>query len=111
MQEQITYIGEHLWAGHIGNFFIFLSFIASLQAAVCYFFAEKRPLEKNWLSLARISFRFHVLGIFGIMGTLFWMLGNHCYEYAYVWKHSNNIMPMRYIFSCFWAEQEGSFLL
>jgi cytochrome c-type biogenesis protein CcmF len=109
--EQIAYIGEHLWAGHVGNFFIILSFVASVLASINYYFAEKNPLEQSWLKLARISFRVHVLGIFGIMGTLFWMLGNHYYEYAYVWRHSNNIMPMRYIFSCFWAEQEGSFLL
>ncbi len=111
MNNEITFIGEHLWAGHVGNFFIILSFVASILAAVSYFFAEKSPLEISWLKLARISFRFHVLGIFGIMGTLFWMLGNHYYEYSYVWRHSDNVMPMRYIFSCFWAEQEGSFLL
>ncbi len=111
MQEQITYIGEHLWAGHLGNFFILLSFVASLQAAISYFSAERNPLEKSWLSLARYSFRLHVFGVIGIMGTLFWMLGNHYYEYSYVSRHSDNVMPMRYIFSCFWAEQEGSFLL
>lgn len=111
MQEQVKYVGEHLWAGHLGNFFIILSFVASLLAAISYFFAEKQPLELSWLKLARVAFRVHVLGIFGIMGTLFWMLGNHYYEYSYVWRHSNNVMPLRYIFSCFWAEQEGSFLL
>ncbi|MGZ4082291.1 MAG: cytochrome c biogenesis protein CcsA, partial [Bacteroidia bacterium] len=111
MKETIQYTGEHLWAGQVGNFFIVLSFVASLVAAISYLFAEKDPLEQSWLKLARISFRTHVFGVLGIMGTLFWMLGNHFYEYTYVWKHSNNIMPMRYIFSCFWAEQEGSFLL
>ncbi len=111
MQEPITYIGERLWAGHVGNFFIILSFIASLQAAIAYFFAEKNPLEASWLKLARISFRLHVLGVFGIMGTLFYMLYNHYYEYSYIWQHSSNNMPMRYIFSCFWEGQEGSFLL
>jgi cytochrome c-type biogenesis protein CcmF len=111
MQEPITYIGERLWAGHVGNFFIILSFIASLQAAIAYLFAEKNPLEVSWLKLARISFRLHFLGVLGIMGTLFYMLYNHFYEYSYIWQHSNNSMPMRYIFSCFWEGQEGSFLL
>ena len=111
MATDIQYIGERLWIGHVGNFFIILSFIASLQAAISYFFAEKNPLDTSWLKLARISFRFHVLGVMGIMGTLFFMLYNHYYEYFYIWKHSNNIMPMRYIFSCFWEGQEGSFLL
>jgi cytochrome c-type biogenesis protein CcmF len=111
MQEQITFIGERLWAGHLGNFFIILSFVASLQAAIAYFFAEKNPLETSWLKLARVSFRFHILGVAGIMSTLFYMLYNHYYEYSYIWQHSSNIMPMRYIFSCFWEGQEGSFLL
>src|ERR1700739_2593237 len=111
MQEQITFIGERLWAGHAGNFFIILSFVASLQASIAYFFAEKNPLEVSWLKLARFSFRLHVLGVFGIMGTLFYMLYHHYYEYSYIWQHSNNSMPMRYIFSCFWEGQEGSFLL
>ncbi|HPJ52373.1 MAG TPA: cytochrome c biogenesis protein CcsA, partial [Flavobacteriales bacterium] len=39
------------------------------------------------------------------------MLLNHWFEYDYVWKHSNRTMPLRYIFSCFWEGQEGSFLL
>ena len=111
MLGEIQYTGEHLWAGHAGNFFIILSFIASLQAAIAYFFAEKNPLETSWLKLARISFRFHVVGVIGIMAVLFFMLYNHYYEYSYIWQHSSNIMPMRYIFSCFWEGQEGSFLL
>ncbi|MHB8260344.1 MAG: cytochrome c biogenesis protein CcsA [Bacteroidia bacterium] len=109
--NEIEYIGERLWAGHLGNFFIILSFVASLQAAIAYFCAEMNPLENSWLKLARVSFRFHVLGVFGIMATLFYMLYNHYYEYSYIWQHSNNSMPMRYIFSCFWEGQEGSFLL
>lgn len=110
MKDQIVYLGEHLWAGHLGNFFIILSIVASLQAAVSYFFAE-RTQEPSWLKLARISFRFHVIGVFGIVITLFWMLLNHYYEYSYVLQHSNNQMPRRYILSCFWEGQEGSFLL
>ncbi len=108
--EQITYIGERLWAGNLGNFFIVLSVVASLQAAVSYFLAEKTKND-GWLKLGRLSFRLHVLGVFGIVITLFWMLLNHYYEYSYVWQHSNNVMPKRYILSCFWEGQEGSFLL
>lgn len=110
MTEQITYVGERLWAGHLGNFFIVLSVVASLMAAVSYFYAE-RTQEKSWLALGRVAFRAHVLGVFGIVAVLFFMLLNHYYEYSYVWQHSNNIMPRRYILSCFWEGQEGSFLL
>jgi cytochrome c-type biogenesis protein CcmF len=51
------------------------------------------------------------LAVFGIVVTLFVMLLNHWFEYDYVWKHSNREMPLRYILSCFWEGQEGSFLL
>jgi len=33
------------------------------------------------------------------------------FEYEYVWHHSNAAMRRRYILSCFWEGQEGSFLL
>jgi cytochrome c-type biogenesis protein CcmF len=112
MQNQpIQYVGEHLWAGHIGNFFIILSFVASLLSALFYFFAHKNPLEQSWLKMARLSFRVHSIGVFGISGTLFFILFNHFYEYAYVFKQVNEALPMRYIFACFWGDQEGSFLL
>ncbi|MBS1645992.1 MAG: cytochrome c biogenesis protein CcsA [Bacteroidetes bacterium] len=111
MNPDIQYIGERLWAGTVGHFFIILSFVASLQAAVAYFFAEKNPTQTSWLTLARFSFRAHVVGVAGIMATLFFLLYNHYYEYSYIWQHSSNSMPMRYIFSCFWEGQEGSFLL
>ncbi len=109
--ETITYLGEHLWAGQLGNVFIVLSFVAALTATLCYFQAHNKPEEISWLKMARWSFRIHSAGVLGIVLTLFWMLLNHYYEYAYVWQHSNNAMPMRYIFSCFWEGQEGSFLL
>ena len=109
--ESIQFIGEHILAGKAGNFFIVLSFVASFIAAVFYFFAHKNPLDASWLKMARLSFYAHSIGVFGIVGTLFYMLANHYYEYAYIWQHSSNIMPMRYIFSCFWEGQEGSFLL
>lgn len=108
--EQITYIGERLWAGHAGNLFIVLSLVASLLAAFSYWYAE-RTKEEGWLKLGRLAFRLHAAGVFGVVLVLFWMLLNHYYEYSYVWQHSNNVMPKRYILSCFWEGQEGSFLL
>ncbi|HVA98432.1 MAG TPA: cytochrome C biogenesis protein, partial [Bacteroidia bacterium] len=110
--QKIHYIGEHLLIGRIGNVFVLLSFVGALLAALCYFLAEKNELERaSWIKTARIAFRLHSLGVIGIVVTLFTMIFNHYYEYYYVWEHSNNIMPMRYVLSCFWEGQEGSFLL
>ncbi len=109
----IIYLGEHLWAGMLGNFFVFLSFTASLLAAFAYFrSAQNDELENGpWKKLGRISFYIHSLAVVGIMSTMFYMIFHHYYEYYYVWEHSNNSMPQRYTLACFWEGQEGSFLL
>ena len=89
-------------------------FAASLLATVSYYFAAITPPlmgGASWKKLARISFYIHSFSVVMIVATLFYMLFNHYYEYHYVWQHSNNQMPLRYIFSCFWEGQEGSFLL
>ena len=108
----MNYIGEHLLAGKLGNAFVILSFSFALLSAISYFCSSKNYLENDpWRRIARLSFRLHSLSVFCIVATLFYMLLNHYFEYEYVWHHSNKAMPMRYIFSCFWEGQEGSFLL
>jgi cytochrome c-type biogenesis protein CcmF len=103
--------GEHLWVGQLGNAFIVLSFIAALFSGIGYYFYSKEVLTSEWKKFANTAFSIHSISILGIAGTLFFMLFNHYYEYAYVYQHSNNEMPMQYIMSCFWEGQEGSFLL
>jgi len=106
------YIGEHLFIGQIGNAFVLLSFVCAIVATIAYFFASKEnESSASWKNIARTSFRLHSVAVFGIAGTLFYMLYNHMYEYHYVWQHSNSKMPLKYILSCFWEGQEGSFLL
>jgi cytochrome c-type biogenesis protein CcmF len=108
----MEYIGEHLLIGKVGNVFVILSFVFALLSSLSYFFASRDNAETNsWKSIARWAFRIHGLSVIGIVVTLFAMLYNHYFEYEYVWHHSNKEMPMRYIFSCFWEGQEGSFLL
>ena len=108
----MEYIGEHIWIGKVGNVFVILSFVFALLASISYLLAAKDNVDSSsWKRIARISFRIHGLAVIGIVATLFMMLMNHYFEYEYVWHHSNKIMPMRYILSCFWEGQEGSFLL
>jgi cytochrome c-type biogenesis protein CcmF len=108
----MEYIGEHLDIGKVGNVFVILSFVFALLASISYFFAAKDNDEtSSWKLIARAAFRIHGLSVVGIVVTLFVMLQNHYFEYEYVWHHSSKAMPMRYIFSCFWEGQEGSFLL
>jgi len=108
----MEYLNEHLWIGQVGNLFVILSFVFALLAGISYFFAARDNDEApSWKRIARISFRIHGLSVVGIVGSLFVMLYSHYFEYEYVWHHSNKEMPMRYILSCFWEGQEGSFLL
>lgn len=106
--ETVNSFGERVWAGGLGNAFVVLSFTAALLSCVAYYLSFK---DRSYLRLARIAFNVHGAAVLGITGTLFYMLFNHFFEYQYVYQHSNTEMNMKYIFSCFWEGQEGSFLL
>jgi cytochrome c-type biogenesis protein CcmF len=82
-----------------------------MLSSFSYFFASKENTDTGWKKIARSAFYIHSAAVLCIVFTLFWMLMNNYFEYHYVWQHSNKEMPLRYIFSCFWEGQEGSFLL
>lgn len=105
------FLDEHLWLGHLGHFLIITSFFAALLAVFAYFIAEYRPDEKRWKRIARTSFIVHGVSVFGIFALLFTMILNHWFEYHYAWRHSSRELDMKYVISCFWEGQEGSFLL
>jgi cytochrome c-type biogenesis protein CcmF len=110
----MNYIGEHLLPGKLGHLFILLSLIASLAASVSYFLSvQSKSLEQqqSWKKLARIFFFTEVLSVFCIFGILFYIISNHYFEYKYAWQHSSKSLEPKYLLSCFWEGQEGSFLL
>lgn len=110
--NQIQYLNEHLLPGQIGNFFVALAFASAFFSALTYYFSTKAADQQaTWLSYARKGFYVHGISIIGIVGSLFYILFNHLYEYKYAFDHLNNEMPMKYVFSCMWEGQEGSFLL
>lgn len=102
------YIGEHYLVGRIGHLFVTLSFGAALLSAWFFFSSVHDDRFKKW---ARITWFVQVAAVLGTIGTIFYMILNQMYEYQYVWQHSNSVMPLKYIFACFWEGQEGSFLL
>ena len=108
--NEIVHTAEHTWAGSWGHAFTLLSFVGALLALVGYLFAELRN-DGAWKSIGRLGFRVHSLAVLGVIVVLFIMLFNHWFEFDYVWKHSNRQMPLKYILSCFWEGQEGSYLL
>jgi cytochrome c-type biogenesis protein CcmF len=108
---EIQYIGEELLPGILGNTFVVLSFVSALTAAIAYFFSTRNPLENSWKTLGRSAFALHGISVLGIIAVLFYLLLNHRFEYHYIWQHSSTALPLKFILSCFWEGQEGSFLL
>jgi cytochrome c-type biogenesis protein CcmF len=110
----MNYIGEHLLPGQLGHFCVVLSFVAALLATYSFYTATQNRNNvqgANWLTLGRFSFLLHGLSTFGIIGILFYILTGKMYEYQYAWANISDDLPVQYVFSAFWKEQQGSFLL
>ncbi len=110
----MEYYGENLLPGKLGHFFIVLSLVASALAAFTYFkstVSKNEPDKLYWKKLARFSFVADAVSIFAIFGILFFIIYNHLFEYKYAWQHSSLSLEFKYLLSCFWEGQEGSFLL
>ena len=103
--QPITFVGENLFLGNIGHFFVVIAFVCALLSAIFY----TKSLKNQ--TLGRTFFITHVLAVLGVFVTLFVIIQGHYYEYAYAYEHSSNSLPIRYMVSCFWEGQEGSFLL
>jgi cytochrome c-type biogenesis protein CcmF len=110
----MLYQGEHLWVGQLGHFCVLLSFIASLVATYAYFKATQATLadeHNSWKKLARISFVIETASVVFTFILLYIIIYNHYFEYLYAYKHSSKSLPTKYLLSCFWEGQEGSFML
>ncbi len=112
--DQINYIGENLWPGHLGQMAVILGFVASLFAVAAYSFstnAKDEILAQSWKNWGRLGFSIHGLSVFAVIGILFNIMIEKRYEYQYAFEHVSEDLPFAYIFSAFWEGQEGSFLL
>lgn len=113
---QTEFIGEHLLPGQLGHFFVVLSFIGSLLSAFAYFRSARcealdEAQSNRWLAIARNSFIIHTAAILAVFFTLYYIITNHLFEYHYAWAHSDKSLNTKYLLSCFWEGQQGSFLL
>jgi cytochrome c-type biogenesis protein CcmF len=110
----MEYLGEQLWAGQLGRLFVLLSLIASVIATIAYFkSANSKNLEDaaSWKQFARIAFGVDVASVFAVFAILFYIVASHRFEYFYAWSHSEKSLKVKYLLSCIWEGQEGSFLL
>lgn len=110
----MKYIGEHLLPGQIGHLLTLLSLVASLMATIAYFMANRLgdSTEKtSWIKMARGAFFVETVSVFSIFGLIVYIISNHYHEYFFAWNHSSRSLPSKYLLSCIWEDQSGSFLL
>jgi cytochrome c-type biogenesis protein CcmF len=107
--ENITYVGENLFIGNLGHFFVVLAFVGAILSAI--FYTKAKSERGTDVALGRLFFGIHTIAVLGIFVTLFFIIQRHYFEYAYAYEHSSRTLPLRYMISCFWEGQEGSFLL
>jgi cytochrome c-type biogenesis protein CcmF len=107
------YIGEHLLPGILGKSFVWISFVSAILAAILYFLNSRK--EENpagrMKTMARSMFLVHASTLTAVAIVLYYIIFRHYFEYSYVWQYSSRTLPIKYIISCFWAGQEGSFLV
>ncbi|WP_424962994.1 cytochrome c biogenesis protein CcsA [Ekhidna sp.] len=99
----------HYFEGQLGHAFVVIAFVTSLLSSYAYF--KGRNQDEQWTTFGSKIFYVHSIAILGIIGTLFYLITNHYFEYHYVFSHSSKLLPVYYQISCFWEGQEGSFLL
>lgn len=113
----MDFLGEHLLPGRLGHFFLLLSFVASLSSTFAYVMSVRStkladaPAAESWTKLARIFFITEIVSVVAIFSILFYIISHHYFEYKYAWQHSSLSLETKYLLSCFWEGQEGSFLL
>ncbi|MDN5201655.1 cytochrome c biogenesis protein CcsA [Fulvivirgaceae bacterium BMA10] len=103
----------HSFIGNLGHLFVIVALITSLVATIAYFKASNTTgtEEEGWKQYARIFFYIHAVAVVGVVYSLFHIIYNNYYEYHYAWSVSSKTLPLHYMISSFWQNQEGSFLL
>lgn len=110
----MKFIGEHLFPGQLGHFFILLAFVSSLIASIAYFKSSGKTQSADhslWIKLARGAFLTEVLALMGAFACVYYICSHHLFEYMYAYKHASLELEPKYLLACIWEGQEGSFLL
>ena len=98
-------------AGTIGHILILAAFVASLVSAFAFFQGTRGGPSKTWIKTGRIAWLAMLAGIVASSAILSYLIYTHQFQYHYVWSNTSRDLLPKYLFSAFWAGQEGSFLL
>jgi len=110
----VPFEGEHTVAGVVGQLAVVTAFVAGLFSAIAYFVSIRNKDKNdgnNWLNTGRAFYILQAAATLSIGVTLYYIIASHLFEYHYAWEHSSRALPTKYLLSCFWEGQEGSFLL
>jgi cytochrome c-type biogenesis protein CcmF len=98
--------------GTIGHLLILIAFIACGLSGFAFFqAAQYRNGSSDWRRIARAAWGIMTGCVVIASAILIYLIRTHQFQYAYVYQYSSLNLPDRYLFSAFWAGQEGSFLL
>ena len=103
----------HTFVGQFGHFAILAAFVSALITTFAWFRAATLPEgpATPWRQYARGAFVVHTVAVLAVVGSLYWIIYNHYFEYHYAWSNASKALPAYYVISSFWQDQEGSFLL
>ena len=98
--------------GIIGHLLIISGLVTCLVSGVSFFKASYEGIDQQaWLTLARRSWWIMSICLVVASVILSYLIFSHQFQYAYVWQQSSRDLPGYFLFSSFWAGQEGSFML
>ncbi len=98
--------------GTLGHVLILIAFVACGLSAFAFFRSAQADdaVAAAWKQGGRWAWGAMTAAVGGASGVLWYLILTHQYQYAYVYQQSSNDLPSHYLFSTFWAGQEGSFL-
>ncbi len=102
------------WPGVATLWGALLSGLASMYG---YFRADRASARaaagdtESWLGFARRAYALFAGCVVATAAILMSLILNHRFDVSYVASYSSRDLPLHFLISCFWAGQEGSFLL
>lgn len=98
--------------GTIGQLLLLTSFIASIVSGLGYYRATRIEVQAAyWKNVGRLGWIVMTATTILASALMIYLLATHQFQYYYVFKYSSKDLEMHYLFSAFWAGQEGSFML
>ncbi|MEM6645071.1 MAG: cytochrome c biogenesis protein CcsA [Bacteroidota bacterium] len=96
--------------GTVGQLIVLSAFVACILSVVAYFLATQQG-SRDWLRIGRATWIGSSVLVVAASLLLVYLIISHQFQYAYVFQYSSADLPLKYVFSSFWAGQEGSFML